>query len=545
MRVLNELPIGPAAPAAQPIGRLQSATAASLALLRALLACLLLTHVATAKSQQQPAGILWGRQAAEALLRDQQGPVSGAAAGVAFVAASLKHPDRDFGYSLTTKKALFLCRGLAVSAIAGGSADPPPHAHSHLHAAAGSSRRLLQGGSVSAALGALPGAPDPTSLDRAFELHSRPGAPYFLLLDFTGHRTTGTRWNTDYHKSVIVTPPYDIDGDSGTFSAQERANIIAIWRAVAEDYAPFAVDVTTEETDASGRPINLVARGARAAIGGSSRDWANDLAGGLSYIGSFGDPYSQPAFVFPAQLANASSKAIWEATSHELGHTLGLFHDGFTDIDGTKNEYFWGQGDWAPIMGAAYNKSISQWSKGEYPEATNKQDDLWQIAYVLGWRHDDHGNTPAAATPLPAGTPLPGQIGRSGEADWFSFAAAPGVLSLTLSLVPRYGNESRANLNARMALWGPCGASPLAVWDPQGSLLSGTRRFNLTAAGTHFVSVSGVGDGRLATGYSSYGSLGDYSIQAAYRPGPAAAGPCPAPPRPAPPPPRLRVATPR
>jgi hypothetical protein len=43
---------------------------------------------------------------------------------------------------------------------------------------------------------------------------------------------------------------------------------------------------------------------------------------------------------------------IWEAVSHELGHTLGLLHDGLAPNPGNPQgqPYFWGQGNWAPIM---------------------------------------------------------------------------------------------------------------------------------------------------------------------------------------------------
>jgi predicted Zn-dependent protease len=43
---------------------------------------------------------------------------------------------------------------------------------------------------------------------------------------------------------------------------------------------------------------------------------------------------------------------IWEAASHELGHTLGLLHDGVAPNPGNPagTPYFWGQGNWAPIM---------------------------------------------------------------------------------------------------------------------------------------------------------------------------------------------------
>lgn len=108
--------------------------------------------------------------------------MSGAAAGVASTVATLSNPGRDFGYSLTTKRALFSCRKLAALAIPDGSADPPPPAHAHAHRVAGSSSRLLRASATSAPTGVA----DPTSLASAFKLHSRSGAPRFMLLDFTG-----------------------------------------------------------------------------------------------------------------------------------------------------------------------------------------------------------------------------------------------------------------------------------------------------------------------------------------------------------------------
>lgn len=56
---------------------------------------------------------------------------------------------------------------------------------------------------------------------------------------------------------------------------------------------------------------------------------------------------------------------IAEAVSHEVGHTLGLSHDGQkaggTVLKGTA--YYEGQGNYAPVMGASYNKPVTQWSK--------------------------------------------------------------------------------------------------------------------------------------------------------------------------------------
>jgi hypothetical protein len=54
------------------------------------------------------------------------------------------------------------------------------------------------------------------------------------------------------------------------------------------------VDVTTEETDASGAQLNLADNGARAVIGGSSYDWYGSGAGGVAYVNTFGNTYYDP-----------------------------------------------------------------------------------------------------------------------------------------------------------------------------------------------------------------------------------------------------------
>ena len=69
---------------------------------------------------------------------------------------------------------------------------------------------------------------------------SRPGAKKLAYLDFDGHLTSGTLWN----KSV-ETLAFDRDGNLTGFSNAELREIVAIWRAVAEDYAPFDIDITT------------------------------------------------------------------------------------------------------------------------------------------------------------------------------------------------------------------------------------------------------------------------------------------------------------
>lgn len=88
-------------------------------------------------------------------------------------------------------------------------------------------------------------------------LRSRRGSSRSIYLDFNGHLTSGTAWNKR-NGSDIETPSFDIDGNPNDFSSQERQRIVAVWRAVAEDFAPFDVDVTT---GAGACPGMLVTRG--------------------------------------------------------------------------------------------------------------------------------------------------------------------------------------------------------------------------------------------------------------------------------------------
>ena len=87
-----------------------------------------------------------------------------------------------------------------------------------------------------------------------------------------------------------------------------------------------------------------------------------------------------------------------EAASHEAGHTLNLYHDGSSTAS-----YYTGQGSgansWAPIMGVGYSSNVVQWSKGEYQNANNLEDDLARIGIDLAVRADDHPSTIATALP--------------------------------------------------------------------------------------------------------------------------------------------------
>src|SRR5258706_1658159 len=255
-----------------------------------------------------------------------------------------------------------------------------------------------------------------------FRLHSRPGASKVIYLDFNGFDASGTAWGAD-----AIGRPFDLDGDPTTFSSSERTAIQNVWLRVMEDYSMYDIDVTTEDpgVEALRKSNSSDANyGIRVVIGGSSSDWFGSAAGGVAYVGSFNSSSDTPCWVWPAQLAN-SEKDIGEAASHEAGHSVGLSHDGM-DVNGVHTEYYSGQGNWAPIMGVGYSKPITQWSKGEYANANNTQDDLAIILnYGPTYRVDDYGNTMGTATPLSGLVfTVPGGIERMAEFIYFTFAGA-------------------------------------------------------------------------------------------------------------------------
>ena len=242
-------------------------------------------------------------------------------------------------------------------------------------------------------------------LGRTFFLHSNPTATKTIYLDFNGHTTTGTSWNVQSGRAAINTSAFDFDGNVNVFSNAELERIQFIWQRVAEDFAPFGINVTTQDpgadalTNTGGRDNQW---GVRAAIGGSYGDWYSSAAGGVAYLNGFGSARCGPAFVFSKSLGGGNEKYTAEAISHEVGHTLGLLHDGTSSAS-----YFQGQGTgatgWASIMGSGYYKNVTQWSQGEYNGANNKQDDVAQISSTVngaGYRADDFGNSAATAKAL-------------------------------------------------------------------------------------------------------------------------------------------------
>jgi PKD repeat protein len=343
----------------------------------------------------------------------------------------------------------------------------------------------------------------PYPYDQTFTLHSFPGGTKVIYLDFDGHNTTGTPWNSG-RTDPIVSAPFDLDGNPASWSNGEMDMIQYIWQRVAEDFLPYGVDVTTQDPGLEGLRKTSSGDeyyGQRVVI--SPTNWYNTNAGGVAYIGAFNWNSDTPCYAFTAQLSNGE-KYIAEAASHEAGHTLGLYHDGIT----AGVTYYEGHGNWAPIMGVGYYKTIVQWSKGEYANANNLEDDLTiMTGYGFTYRADDHGNGMATATPLTVtgGAAVSGKgiVERAADQDVFTFLAGAGALSLNVNPALR-----SPNLDIRADLLDGSGALVLSS-DSTGMSAS----INTTvSAGTYYLVIDGVGTGDPSTGYSDYGSLGEFNI---------------------------------
>ena len=336
----------------------------------------------------------------------------------------------------------------------------------------------------------FPQEPIPGYQNGVIVLESLHGAKAVIYLDFQGGYTES--WGgIAYQRSNFG-----------------NADIFEIWRRVSEDFMPFNINVTTDLKAFEGGAQNSRQR---VIVTPTETAWPG--AGGVAYVGTFDSTVDIPCWVFDTE--EPKPKYAAEACAHEAGHSLGLIHDG-QQINGTHFEYFYGHGGnnvtgWAPIMGVSYYDSVTQWSKGEYLDANNPEDQLRIIANQnnVQFRPDDTGDTLATSRYLEIyrnyTASAEGVIETTGDTDAFQFTTTGGEVFL----------------QANPAALGPNLAIAISLYDSSDTLLaSNNPQDTLSAslstnlpAGTYTFRVTGSGrNDPLTSGFSSYASLGYYSI---------------------------------
>jgi len=326
--------------------------------------------------------------------------------------------------------------------------------------------------------------------------HSLPGASYALYLDFDGHYQAN--W-LNYRD--VVTPVFDLDRDAPTLSANEREAIHTIWASVAEDFAPFNLDVTTEAPSP-----NEYIKYQRVVVGGTTSDWVGGNEGGIAPLGTFSTSQWQvPGYAFTSGYYDntiATPGQIASIVSHEAGHTFGLSHQSRFE-NGVLTETYRKEEDGdSPLMGNGYTEPAT-WDRGP-SESGEIQDDLDLLSSNVngfGYRPDDHGSTIGQATVLGnvATSPtLAGIVGRNSDVDFFNFTVpSPARIQVDVSAA-----NIAPNIDVALMLFDATGTL-IEQQNPDGS--QGARVTRTLATGQYYASVASSG---------KYGRIGQYLLSA-------------------------------
>ncbi len=311
-------------------------------------------------------------------------------------------------------------------------------------------------------------------------LHSLPGAPATIFLDFDGD-------------SASNTTAYSEDADGTTFNAAEQASITECWRQMSIYYSMFDVDVTTEQPNVS------TTKTAWDAIG-------NNISGGYSYVGVF------PNTIARSWNNSGDARSRVSGIAHEIGHNFGNSHTAEFDALGNLSREYAVKFDdlHGPLMGVDYDGVVHKWTWW-HPSSDPSvlQDDMAKIASKIksnapagytgdGYRSDDHGNTSATATAMTSSGPAfvaSGIIERLADVDYFSFVSSGAAYMIHVTPVAPSG------LDAKLSLFSSSGVL-LAAADS--SINSQEFALNLPA-GTYYIAVASHGN---------YGDQGSYDVGA-------------------------------
>lgn len=406
------------------------------------------------------------------------------------------------------------------------SRGPRPRRFEQLEA-----RQMMSVTPLTAAEFGTPSKTDPGFVSAAAipPLSSLPGAPAKIYLDFNGHFQATPAIST--FPPNLASPAFTVDGEATNPSARNDA-IRDIWARVAEDYAPFNVNVTTVDPgDFSHASHNL-----RVVVTGESPTSPDE--GGLAMKGSFAvETLENVVYVFTRVRHDSLEETpgslrelpfIGKVASHEAGHAFGLDEQALWQNGQLVEEFHPGLGAKGPIMGNPRATTRTIWWRGQ-DKVGQVQDDMAIIASAVngfGFRPDEMGSSFANPQTLTNYDPVFGALTGSGvisttsDVDVFRFDWSGGFATIRLD-IGTLGQRDTANLDPKLELYrqnsdiatispAPSRTDQLATLVKQASPGSGQISMDLPA-GVYFVKVGSQG---------AYGDVGQYVVNVLDRNGP-------------------------
>lgn len=299
------------------------------------------------------------------------------------------------------------------------------------------------------------------------KLQSRPGAPKVLFLEL----------------SVLSLPD---------------AELWEAWQIVAAAFSAFDINVTTDEDVYEATDVR-----------NSGKACMHDEEGRSEcVVNAFGTTRCCDIF------NKGEGQYQGLSTTHELGHLMGLQHDGTQS-----EEYHQGFSTyrWCPIMGQSTpkqswgNQVLFQWSKGEYASASTTEDDLAIFSRKATYRPDDIPTTKPLAVrtgSVVSSDDNRGQIATSTDTDTFTFEVGPSGGHATLT-IDRIENVGGGYLDVDAEIRSSTGMMLAQSNDSAAR----TARFDLNVpAGRYDLVIKGGAEGTPSNGFSNYSSLGFYGI---------------------------------
>jgi hypothetical protein len=318
------------------------------------------------------------------------------------------------------------------------------------------------------------------------KLQSKPGSAYVFYLN----------------QSAVLDGTTPKNGNS-------KESVFRVWQCVSDQYSMYNLNITTDvSVYNAAKTKDVLKTGIINFVDQDGRSNAPIAAFGTTSAGTLYRDASNGDYGY----------GIGMTCAHEMGHEMGMSHDGGSAQ--SDPEYFFGLPavQWCPIMGnywygGSWKNQLFTWSKGEYNTATQTQDDLKimnvneKVPYVV----DD--NPSSKAIKFGNGGVISasnnwGQIEQNTDTDAFTFEVVKGGGKINLKIDPlEYLRQLDVAAKIVNASGTVVSSSNLAV--------NRSAEFKDVALpeGIYTLVIEGGAELTPQTGFSKYSSLGYYGME--------------------------------